>query len=310
MYELIIIGATSNICKTKVFKNLNNLNNFNKIYCYGWENWSNDDFIFYLLTNVQGNIINLIPKIQFIQGNYNDYETTLKNIVNNNSIIYVATPPICYEELLKFNKNHNVNFKIIFEKPFANNYIEYKNLELYVNDNVNMIDHFLYKSDILDIINKHQNDEIRYFKISFIYSEDVENRLGYFDKTGLFKDMFQSHYLSVLYELIGDKIDNLLYSNINKNSRKQYHNYGGKNKNIDTYFYIELENDDCKYIFESGKNMPDKREIIINDNTYIIKSYENEYELFFKDLFNNNMKNIFKNQNKFWKLYHYIEDNK
>ena len=78
MYELIIIGATSNICKTKVFKNLNNLNNFNKIYCYGWENWSNDDFIFYLLTNVQGNIINLIPKIQFIQGNYNDYEITLK----------------------------------------------------------------------------------------------------------------------------------------------------------------------------------------------------------------------------------------
>ena len=63
MYELIIIGATSNICKTKVFKNLNNLNKFNKIYCYGWENWNNDEFIFYLLTNVQGNIINLIPSL-------------------------------------------------------------------------------------------------------------------------------------------------------------------------------------------------------------------------------------------------------
>ena len=310
MYELVIIGATSNICKTKVFKNLNSFNEFNKIYCYGWENWDNNDFIFYLLTNVKGNIINLIPKIQFIQGNYNDYHITLKNIVGHNTIIYVATPPICYESLLNYNKNLNLNCKIIFEKPFANNYTEYKNLELYVKNNVYMIDHFLYKSDILNIINKHKNTEINYFKISFIYSEDVENRLGYFDKTGLFKDMFQSHYLSVLYELIGDKIDNLLYSKINKNIRKQYHNYGGKNKNIDTYFYLELEYDGCKYIFESGKKMPDNREIVINDNSYTIKSYENEYELFFKELLNHNNKNIFENQNKFWKFYHYIEDNK
>lgn len=310
MYELIIIGATSNICKTKVFKNLNNLNKFEKIYCYGWENWNTNDFIFYLLTNVKGNIINLIPKIKFIQGNYNDYEQSLKNIINKNTIIYVATPPLCYEDLLKFNKNNILDFKIIFEKPFANDYIEYKNLELYVKDNVYMIDHFLYKSDIVNIINKHKNTEINYFKISFNYSEDVENRLGYFDKTGLFKDMFQSHYLCVLYKLIGDKIDDLLYLKINKNIRTQYQNYGGKNKNIDTYFYVELEDSNCKYIFESGKKMPDKREIVINDNSYIIKSYENEYELFFNDVLNNNNKNIFEHQNKFWKIYHYIEDNK
>ena len=31
------------------------------------------------------------------------------------------------------------------------------------------------------------------------YTDDVEKRIGYFDNTGFFIDMFQSHFLSILY---------------------------------------------------------------------------------------------------------------
>ena len=48
-----------------------------------------------------------------------------------------------------------------------------------------------------------------------------------FNTSGLFKDMFQSHYLSILYLLIGDKINNIIGSKITKNLRGQYKGYGG-----------------------------------------------------------------------------------
>ena len=41
----------------------------------------------------------------------------------------------------------------------------------------------------------------------------MEHGLGYFNKTGLFKDMFQS-LLAVLYGIIGNKVDELLDANI------------------------------------------------------------------------------------------------
>ena len=46
MNNLLIIGATSSICRNKVFHNLNEIDIFNKIYCYGWEDWTTNDFIF------------------------------------------------------------------------------------------------------------------------------------------------------------------------------------------------------------------------------------------------------------------------
>ena len=46
--DLIIFGSTSNICKIRVFDNLNNISNlFHNIYCYGFENWTQKDFIDY-----------------------------------------------------------------------------------------------------------------------------------------------------------------------------------------------------------------------------------------------------------------------
>ena len=310
MNKLVIIGSTSSICRNKVFHNLNTINIFEKIYCYGWEEWTTSDFIYYLCNKVQGQVSNLIDKIEFIHGNYNDYDTTLLNIIDEGTIIYVSTPPCCYYEVLKFNKNNpnkTETAKFVFEKPFANSFAEYKILKPMIKDNVYIVDHFLYKTDVLDVIKEYKDIDLEYFKISFLYSEDVEHRLGYFNKTGLFKDMFQSHFLAVLYGIIGNRVEELLDANIVHNIRKQYSHYGG-DSDVDTYFNVELHTENCKYVFESGKYLPDKRYMKVNNNEYVINSYENEYSLFFKSLIANKHKNLIQRQDKFWKIHDCLQN--
>ena len=122
--------------------------------------------------------------------------------------------------------------------------------------------------------------------------------------------MFQSHFLSILFLLNKNIIKNLLNSSILKFYKKQYNNFGG-NKNIDTYFYLELKLNDIILIFESGKKMKIKEKfIIIDNNKFKINDYENEYELFFKDfILNINFKNIILKQELFWKITNYIIEN-
>ena len=146
-----------------------------------------------------------------------------------------------------------------------------------------------------------------FLHLKFNYSDNVEDRLGYFDKAGFFKDMFQSHYLSIVYCLIGEKIINLKKSEIKKNIRKHYKNYGGKNK-VDTYFLVELLNDSCTYVFEAGKSVKDCKEITINNKTFKINNYENEYKLYFKSLLEGNNLNLINQQELFWEIYDFIKN--
>tara|TARA_B100000424_G_scaffold269134_1_gene265409 strand:+ start:1424 stop:2413 length:990 start_codon:yes stop_codon:yes gene_type:complete len=307
MYKLIIIGSTSNICKIRVFKNISELDIFDKVYCYGWEQWSNSDFKSYLLNEVNGDTSNLINNIEFINGDYNDYNIKISYLIDDNTIIYVSTPPLCYDKILSFCKEIDYNFKIIFEKPFSSSYNDFIKLKEKITNKVNILDHFLYKLDIMDVIQELKNKEIKYIKLKFNYSDNVEDRLGYFDKVGFFKDMFQSHYLSIVYSLIGNKITNLKNSVIKKNIRKQYKSYGGKNK-VDTYFYVELFDKRCTYIFEAGKSINDCKEITINNNTFKINNYENEYTLYFKSIIENTNLNFINQQELFWEIYDIIKN--
>ena len=302
--DIIIIGCTSNICKIRVFDNLYNLyEKINKIYCVSSRNYSQTDWKNYIHTiNINNNIIN---KMEYIECKYNleDYNLKLSNIVKENTYIYVSTPPICYKELILFRNNIRKG-NLILEKPLAINYEEFKNIEHLLNEKINMIDHFVYKKDIQKIINMNIQ-QIKEIKFIFFYNDDVEDRLGYFDKTGFFIDMFQSHLLSILYLIIGDDIEKIFKSNIDI-ERKQYENYGGKNKEIDTYFHIKMIHNDIKISMNIGKAMSYiKKQIIINDEIFDIGDYKNEYYLFFNNIKNDI--NIINKQDKFWKITEFIK---
>ena len=190
MKNLIILGSTSNICKIRVFDNLNIINIFDTIYCYGWENWDTSEFLNYFFTNIKlNNTDNISKKIKFIKGDYtqDNYKKLLTNLISNTTIIYVSTPPICYLDILKFFNTINTNYKLILEKPLCKNYIEFNKIKNLLSKKVILCDHFIYKQDVIDIINR-TSTEIYKLEIHFLYKDDVESRLGYFDQVGFFID--------------------------------------------------------------------------------------------------------------------------
>ena len=308
MYNVIILGATSNICSIRVFDNLNNLScKIESIICYGSKNWTTNYFLdnHYKKKVVIKNEDKLINKIKFISGKYNKefYDNLLFNLINDKTIIYVSTPHSCYKDILTFLKFVNKNYKLILEKPLAINFNEYNDIKNLFSNKVFMIDHFLYKRDIINIINNYKNNEFRSVKLQFNYKDDVEDRLGYFDNVGFFIDMFQSHFLSIIYLLIGDKIKNFENVDIIRNLRKQYKSYGGKN-NVDTYFYLEFKYENTIYIFEAGKAMTNEsKNVYIDGKKFQIKNYQNEYEIYFDDIFNDRIDNSLIYYNEyFWKI--------
>ena len=311
--DFLILGSTSNICISRVYDNLNDIHEkINNIYCYDMVEHTNKSFLNYIKTNIDFNYtFKLKHKINYLYGLFDleHYEKIIKPLIHKKLIIYVAVPPFCYETIISFFHDYKYEYKyLILEKPLSLDYNNYKLLKQQLFENTFVMDHFLYKSDIQNIIKKHKHDKITFFKISFHYDCDVENRLRYFDNVGFFIDMFQSHYLSILYSLIGPKINDLIDSLIVKNIKKQYYDYGGKNK-VDTYFQVQLEDlnvedkGGCNYVFEGGKAMKEEKKIIqINNHIYEIDNYYNEYQLFFTDLIENNAINLISQHDLFWKI--------
>ena len=307
--NIIILGSTSNICSIRVFNNLNNISEkINKIYCYGMEKWNTNDFLkyhFYKKVDLNNNNDKISEKIIFLSGtyDYNNYKKILSDNIITNAIIYVSTPPICYNDILKFFNNNKPYNKLLLEKPLSLNYKDFLSVKPYLTNKTNIIDHFLYKEDIINIIELHKDKKFSNFKIQFNYTDDVEDRLGYFDKVGFFIDMFQSHFLSIVYSLINIEIYDFLNMNIIKNIRKQYINYGGKN-NKDTYFYVEINVNNITYIFEAGKAMlKTEKKITIDNNEYVINNYKNEYEIYFNNIINDNLYiNLIEEQEIFWNI--------
>ena len=307
--DLLIFGSTSNICAIRVFDNLNKLDkSINKIYCYGSKNWSTDDFLTeHFNKKVKLSNINKIKsKINYICGKYSleHYENLLTTLVSENTIIYVSTPHTCYKDIIQFVNGTGKNCKLVLEKPLAINYTEFNDIKSLFSKNIFMIDHFLFKQDVINLIKSTKNKKFKSIRFQFNYTDDVEDRLGYFDNVGFFIDMFQSHFLSIIYYLIGDEIKDLENLNIIRNIRKKYKGYGGKNNNIDTYFYLEFEFNNVLYIFEAGKAMKvESKKINLDNVEFKINNYHNEYELYFKDLFNNKIdSNLIYLHEYFWKV--------
>jgi glucose-6-phosphate 1-dehydrogenase len=154
MNNILILGSTSNICKIRVFNNLNSIHHLiNKIYCFCNKNLTTKKFVNYINNSVTINRANMINyKINYINGEYNldSYITNLSHILKSNTIIYVSTPPICYNDIIDFIKLSKVDCKLILEKPLSLNLAEFKLLKPKLNKNISMIDHFLYKNCIVN----------------------------------------------------------------------------------------------------------------------------------------------------------------
>ena len=86
MTKLVILGAFSNICKIKVFDNLSACPFFEKIVCYDRIYATTESFQKYLETEIIGDTNNILGKIEYVYGNFDDYEQSIKSFLDENTI--------------------------------------------------------------------------------------------------------------------------------------------------------------------------------------------------------------------------------
>lgn len=151
---------------------------------------------------------------------YHQYIPGLKDFINSlgsfsRIIFFLAQPPSAYgptaRELVAEGFSNEVS--LIIEKPFGYDYDSAKalNSELsacFTEDQIFRIDHYLGKEAVQNIMvfrfanaifNPVWNSKyIESIQISALESSGIHERGGYFDRTGIIRDMVQNHLIQLL----------------------------------------------------------------------------------------------------------------
>lgn len=146
-------------------------------------------------------------------------EMDLKYNTGGNRIYYLAVSPEYFETIVEKLKVHGMNSqergkkRIVIEKPFGRDlrsaeYLNQKITEVFSEDNIYRIDHYLGKEMIQNIMvlrfanvlfeSLWNNRYIDNIQISSSETVGVENRGGYYESSGALKDMIQNHMFQLL----------------------------------------------------------------------------------------------------------------
>lgn len=136
-----------------------------------------------------------------------------------NVVFYLAVPPELSESIPQWLAEQNLNqevdgFKrIVVEKPFGRDYESARALNAsllarWKESQVYRIDHYLGKETVQNLLVFRFSNEIfdslwnhryvDYVEITAAENIGVENRAGYFERSGIVRDMVQNHLLQVL----------------------------------------------------------------------------------------------------------------
>ena len=139
-----------------------------------------------------------------------------KSFSNNDILFYLATPPQLYEPITRNLAENGLNgegIKLIIEKPFGNNFETAKNLNRHLlkyfdEKQIYRIDHYLGKETVQNImVTRFSNtiyeplwnrNFINHVEITSSESIGVEDRGGYYDRSGALRDMVQNHLLQLV----------------------------------------------------------------------------------------------------------------
>ena len=145
-------------------------------------------------------------------------ELNSKFSTDGNYIFYLSTPPSLYGIIPEYLAAHGLNKsekgwrRLIVEKPFGYDLqsalkLNEKLLQFYDEDQIYRIDHYLGKETVQNVLvtrfsngifeplwNRNYIDHVEITSSEYI---GVENRGGYYDKSGALRDMIQNHMLQV-----------------------------------------------------------------------------------------------------------------
>ena len=215
--------------------------------------------------NLDQNLLDkLLEKVFYVQGLYGSdqgfeaYKQKLKEVTNNDfdeEIFHFSTPPEVYSDIVECierNTNNTGKIRLIFEKPFGQDYETALKLSHYLGkyfeeDSVYLLDHYLGKTQVRSLLelrerNKFLSDitqgkNIEKVIVKALEDNEVENRLGYYDQVGATRDMIQSHLLQLLALLMMR-----IPVDINTESLNNSKTYILKSLKVDKAFFGQYEN--------------------------------------------------------------------
>ena len=235
MKIIIQFGGTGDLARNKLFPAYQELftkyNDFNVI-SLGRRYKSEKEFLDRSLIDYKPSFKKIMHYMNFDIDNSNDTEKLIelinnlfhnnKNNPKNNEIIYyLALQPELYGKAISRIKQidegiNKIKKKIVLEKPFGFDYESSENYNRilskeFTDDEIYRVDHYLgkefvqnllvmrfYNDIIQSIWNKNYIDHIQ---IILNETAGVDQRLGFYEKIGVVRDMVQNHILQLITHL-------------------------------------------------------------------------------------------------------------
>ncbi len=168
----------------------------------------------------------VLEHVSYFQGEYEneqDYTKLANYLVELEAgkkdvarIVYFSVPPAVFPAIIKNIgaklDNESNPVRLILEKPFGYDLSSAKelreHLKLYNEEQLYLLDHYLGKEAVFNVLSlRYANSilttlikgkHIANIQITGFEPVGIEQRAGYFDHVGIFRDMIQSHLLQIL----------------------------------------------------------------------------------------------------------------
>ncbi len=235
---IVVFGATGDLTKRKIIPALYHLYKRGKInkncpvVCVGRRDYTQEEFVQHLhleefVKDIGSDGVALLQaQIEYVKSdlqteNLDEFKTTIDGIgekyqAGPNKLFYLALPARVFSQaadIIKLFVNDDGWQRVVFEKPFGEDAETASNLNTSIQtvlkeDQIFRVDHYLGKELVQNILTLRFNNElfkwawhkdaIDHIQITASEQLGVEERAGYYDKSGAVRDMVQNHLLQLL----------------------------------------------------------------------------------------------------------------
>ena len=234
-FDLVLFGGTGDLSTRKLIPALYrqetvlSLDDSSQIIGVGTKDLTNDEYI----KVIQNSLVKFFPgfnnqadswkrfsqRIKYNKLDINldeDWKKFVKTKTDRVTVFYLAIPPNLYKLISIKLKEHQLitkNSRIVVEKPIGTDQKTAIDINNHLSsgfneDQIYRIDHYLGKEAVQNLLalrfantifeQSWSNSAIDHIQISVAEDLGVEDRGGYYDKTGALKDMVQNHLLQIL----------------------------------------------------------------------------------------------------------------